>query len=144
MSGPTFSSLSEDASRAMLARKHIGRLAYSLHDHVDIQPVNYVYSDGWIFARTQVGSKLVTLAHHPWCAFEVDESSGLFSWESVVARGSFHLLDPESGSPDVYGRALAAMRTLIPDTFTAEDPTPGRGILFGVWVQEITGRSAQP
>ena len=94
MNGPTFSSLTEDASRALLARKHIGRLAYSLHDHVDIQPVNYVYSDGWIYGRTQVGSKLVTLAHHPWCAFEVDESHGLFSWESAVARGSFHLLDP--------------------------------------------------
>jgi nitroimidazol reductase NimA-like FMN-containing flavoprotein (pyridoxamine 5'-phosphate oxidase superfamily) len=144
MDGPTFSNLSDDASRALLARKHIGRLAYSLHDRVDIQPVNYVYADGWIFARTQVGSKIMMLAHHPWCAFEVDEVHGLFSWESVVAHGSVNLLDPESGSLEVYERALDAIRTLIPETFTTKDPTPRRGILFGIWVQELTGRSARP
>ena len=139
-----FSELSEDAARALLARKHIGRLAYSLHDRVDIQPVSFAYDDGWIFGRTQIGKKLAMLAHRPWCAFEVDEVHGLFSWQSVVVQGSFHLLDPESGSPEVYERALRQLSKLVPGTFTEDDPTPDRTILFGIWVQEITGRSAHP
>ncbi len=141
---PVFSELSDAAARALLARKHVGRIAYSLHDRVDIEPVHFAYDEGWIFGRTQMGTKLSRLAHHPWCAFEVDEVFGMFSWESVVVHGSFHLLDPESGSPVVYERALQHLRKLVPGTFSEDDPTPARTILFGIWMQEIHGRTARP
>ncbi len=141
---PNFAEMSAEAARALLAGSHMGRLAFSFHDRVDIQPINYVFEDGWIIARTQVGGKLSTLAHHPWCAFEVDAVRGLFDWDSVVARGSFHILDPELGSADRYESALAALRRLIPDTFSAADPTPQRSIIVGVYVEEITGRTARP
>lgn len=140
---PKFAELTEHASRTLLSSNHVGRIAYALHDRVDIQPVSYVYDGGWIFGRTRVGTKLEKLAHNPWCAFEVDEVRGPFDWDSVVAHGSFHLLDPESGSTDVYERALRRLRDLIPGTFDVDDPAPERTILFGVWVQELTGRSAR-
>ena len=142
-SAPQFSDLSEAKSRALLASKHVGRLAFSLHDKVDIQPVGYVFDDGWILGRTQVGSKLATLAHHPWCAFEVDDVRGMFDWDSVVARGSFYILDPELGSSERYERALEVLRKIVPETFSANDPTPERAILFGIYVQEMTGRCAR-
>lgn len=138
-----FADLSHTFAYAMLKRLHVGRIAYSLHDRVDIQPVNYVFDDGWIVGRTQVGSKLSTLTHNPWCAFEVDDVRGLFDWDSVVARGSFHILDPEEGSVDRYRRALTVLRELIPGTMSADDPAPERSILFGVHVDEMTGRSAR-
>lgn len=140
---PQFSELPEEQARLLLARNHVGRLAFSLHDRTDIQPLNYVYDDGWILGRTQIGSKLVTLAHHPWCAFEVDEVRDIFDWDSVVIRGSFSILDPEHSSPDRYQRALAKLRELIPAALSAADPVPQRMILFGVRVAEITGRSAR-
>ena len=140
---PLFTQLSDEQAQLLLARNHVGRLAFSLHDRTDIQPVNYVYDDGWIVGRTQVGSKLVTLAHHPWCAFEVDEVRAIFDWDSVVAHGSFSILDPEHGSPDRYQRALSKLRELIPAALSAADPVPNRMILFGVHVSEITGRSAR-
>ena len=139
---PVFRTLSDAESRSLLARHRVGRIAYSLHDRVDIEPVHYVYDGGWIFGRTSVGAKLATLAHRPWCAFEVDEVHGMFDWTSVVAKGSFHLLDPERGSPDTYGRALELMSTLVPHTFLPGDPAPHRSVLFGVFIQEIEGRSA--
>ena len=64
-----FTELDERSSRAFLARNHVGRIAYSLHDQIDIQPIHYVYDDQWLVGRTQIGSKLATLSHHPWCAF---------------------------------------------------------------------------
>jgi nitroimidazol reductase NimA-like FMN-containing flavoprotein (pyridoxamine 5'-phosphate oxidase superfamily) len=139
---PTFASLTEDECRAFLARRHVGRVAFTSGDGVDIQPVNYVYDNGWIFGRTQMGSKLASLAHRPSCAFEVDEVRGMFEWDSVVAHGSFDMLDPQSGSSDVYDRALTRMRMLIPDALTAKDPTPGRLILFGIFVSTLSGRAA--
>ena len=139
---PVFRALSDAESRALLARHHVGRVAYSLHDHVDIEPVHYVYDGGWIFGRTSVGAKLATLAHRPWCAFEVDEVRGLFDWTSAVAKGSFHLLDPERGSSDTYGRALELLSDLVPETFAPGDPAPHRSVLFGIFIQELQGRCA--
>lgn len=135
-------SLSEQEARAFLARQQVGRIAYSLHDRVDIEPLHFAFDGQWIFARTSAGTKLSTLAHHPWCAFETDKVHGLFRWTSVVVRGSVHLLDPETGSADTYGRALDAMREIVPQMFSAEDPSPQRTVLLGIFIHEIEGRES--
>jgi nitroimidazol reductase NimA-like FMN-containing flavoprotein (pyridoxamine 5'-phosphate oxidase superfamily) len=139
----TFVEIEESEARAFLARQHVGRIAYTFRDRVDIEPISYSYHDGWILGRTSIGTKLATLAHHPWCAFEADVVSGALDWTSVVAKGMFHLLDPKVGSPDVYQKALASAKSLMPDAFSPSDPTPHRGVLFGIFVNEITGRSAR-
>ncbi|MEP6730830.1 MAG: pyridoxamine 5'-phosphate oxidase family protein [bacterium] len=134
--------LSADDARAFLARQHTGRIAFAVRNNVDIEPISYTFGRDWILGRTSVGTKLAALAHQPWCAFEVDEIDGPFEWTSVVAKGTFYLLDPENGSPDVYAQALASAQSLVPDAFTASDPAPERSILFGIFVHEIRGRSA--
>jgi uncharacterized protein len=141
---PRFADLSEQSARALLARHHVGRLAFAFKNRVDIQPIHYVYDDDWLVGRTGVGSKLVSLAHQPWCAFEVDEVHGLFHWESVVVHGSFSMLDPKVGSSDRYDRALELLQRFIPGTFSAQDPVPERAILFAIHIDEIRGRSARP
>ena len=139
--GPVLSVLSERESRALLERNHVGRIAYSWHDRVDIAPVNYVYEAPWIFGRTSAGAKLVSLAHNRWCAFEVDEVQGLVDWQSVVAKGPFTSHDfPFDGWE--LDLARAALRTILPETLGTNDPTPERHLLFGIHVSEITGRSS--
>lgn len=138
-----FTELDERSSRAFLARNHVGRIAFSLHDQVDIQPIHYVYDDEWLVGRTQVGSKLASLSHHPRCAFEVDEVRGVFEWDCVVVRGSFSILDPETASVDRYTRALNKLRAFIPGTLGSDDPAPSRLILFGLHIDSISGRAAR-
>src|SRR5690349_4335455 len=70
---PTFRELTPAESRALLGRHNVGRIAYSFHDRVDVQPIHYVVSGDWLYGRTSRGEKFLTLAHNPWCAFEVDE-----------------------------------------------------------------------
>lgn len=70
---PTFRPLDRPEMEALLARNHVGRLAFSFHDRVDIEPIHYVYADGVLYARTSPGHKLTTLAHHRWVALEADE-----------------------------------------------------------------------
>jgi nitroimidazol reductase NimA-like FMN-containing flavoprotein (pyridoxamine 5'-phosphate oxidase superfamily) len=129
---------------AFLSRIHTGRIAFSLHDRIDIEPISYSYKNGWIFGRTSIGTKLATLAHNPWCAFEVDEIRGPLDWTSVVVKGAFNLLDPMRGSPDVYAQAMASVKGLTPDAFSPLDPLPHRSILFGIYANDLTGRSARP
>src|SRR3982750_4274941 len=77
-----------------LARNIVGRIAFTLHDRVDIAPIHYVYEAGWVYGRTSEGAKLATLAHNQWMAFEVDKTRDVFDWESVVLHGSFHRIAP--------------------------------------------------
>src|SRR6185503_10879083 len=98
------------------------------HDRVDIEPINYVYDDGWIYGRTAPGEKLAVLAHRPWVAFEVDNVKGLFEWTSVVAKGAVYMLDEESAASgaESWEHAIAVLRRLIPTALTERDPVPDR------------------
>lgn len=131
----------------ILARNHVGRIAFSFRDRVDIEPIHYVYHDGWIYGRTQPGTKLTIVQHNYWVAFEVDEigpSEDLFHWRSVVIRGGFYILHDEGTEQSDALRALAIeqIRRLTPDAFTDNDPVPFRNILFRIAVQEAEGRAA--
>ena len=143
---PTFRELSREEGEALLGRTHVGRLAYSFHDQVDIEPIHFVYADGWIYGRTSHGTKLTTIAHNRWVAFETDEVDSLFEWRSVVVKGAVYLLEPgqtrDPSGTDGYERALELLRGVIPETLTEQDPTPHRTILFRVAVDSMVGREA--
>jgi nitroimidazol reductase NimA-like FMN-containing flavoprotein (pyridoxamine 5'-phosphate oxidase superfamily) len=131
---------------AVLAAQSVGRLAFAFRDRVDIEPIHYVYRDGAVYGRTQFGTKVTVLAHHPWVAFEVDQVRALFDWESVVIHGRIEFPDPDGSPPqrEMYADAVAAFRTLVPAAFTDTDPTPARELVFVIAVADITGRAASP
>jgi len=141
---PHISAMSEAACLAMLQRHAVGRMAYSLHDRVDITPIHYVFADGWLFARTSHGAKMTTIEHSPWVAFEVDEIESVFEWRSVVVHGSAHMM-PRDGSPldaQHWSRGVELLRSIVPATGTANDPVPYRTLVFGIYVDAITGRAS--
>jgi nitroimidazol reductase NimA-like FMN-containing flavoprotein (pyridoxamine 5'-phosphate oxidase superfamily) len=144
-SRPLFSALSPTQCEQMLARHHIARLAYSHQDRVDVEPIHYVFHDQWIYMRTQPGTKLSRIVHNPWVALEIDESRALFDWDSVVVRGRLQLLDngPHDAARARYRTAVEALRTLIPEALTKDDPTPDRTIICGVFVDALEGRRAR-
>jgi nitroimidazol reductase NimA-like FMN-containing flavoprotein (pyridoxamine 5'-phosphate oxidase superfamily) len=136
--------MSRESSVGLLSRCHIGRLAFTFHDKVDIEPISYVYEDGWIYARTSPGTKLTTVKHHPWVAFEVDEINGRYDWQSVVVRGTIYFVDPERGLADAdeFERALEILRTADQHAMTEKDDAPHRQMIFRIHADEITGRAA--
>lgn len=141
---PAFRELDREASDAVLAAHHVGRIVYSFRGRVDIEPISYVYADGWIHGRTAPGTKLTTLRHHPWVAFEVDEAEGPFDWRSVVVHGTFYhrAADGPPSERETFQRALAALRGSMPETLTATDPVPSRTVVFGIFADDVTGRAA--
>ena len=130
---------------ALLTRNRVGRIAFSFHDRVDIEPIHYVFADGGIYMRTAPGTKLATLAHVPRVAFEVDEVEGLLAWRSVVARGTVYVV-ADTGSDDArahYRRALERLRQLSPRALLVGDPTPERRVVLKLHIAEIAGREAR-
>lgn len=142
---PTFRDLDASEADRLLTRNHVGRIAYSFHGRVDIEPISYVYTDGVIYMRTAPGSKLAMLAHAPWVAFEVDEVDGPFDWRSAVAHGTVYVLE-NSGSAlnrASYRVAVQHLRSLNPYAFGEHDPTPERTVVMQVQPDSVIGREAQ-
>lgn len=144
-SQPTFRELEPTEMEAILARNNVGRIAYSMHDRIGIEPIHYVYRDGWLYGRTAPGIKVRILEHRPWVAFEVDEVEGLFDWRSVVVRGTIHFPDPDGASEEreLHAQAVEALRDLLPTTLSPSDPTPFRNLVFGIHASDMSGRTAQ-
>ena len=141
---PEFSTLTPDASAAVLARNHVGRLAFWNGKTVDIEPLGYVSDGDWLFMRSAPGTKLAVLAHYPYVAFEVDEIEGPFDWRSVVAHGTIYLL-PADGAPITQKQlrqAVEAIRSAMPAAFTPADPVPERQIVYGLHIDRVDGRMA--
>jgi nitroimidazol reductase NimA-like FMN-containing flavoprotein (pyridoxamine 5'-phosphate oxidase superfamily) len=141
---PRFLELSDADAIALLERNHVGRLAFTFHDRVDIEPISYVFDDRAVYGRTSAGHKLTTLLHHPWVAFEVDEVDGPYEWRSVVVHGTFYLLDATGGDRDreAYAHAMKVLRRFDASALTTEDAAPHRTIVFRLFADEITGRAA--
>jgi uncharacterized protein len=142
---PSFSELTRDHAVALLERNHVGRIAFSFHDRVDVEPIGYVFRDGWLYARTSPGTKLSTVHHHPWVAFQVDEIESPFDWKSVVVHGTIYFPDPARGAHDQqeHDAAVAILRTIDPSAFTERDLTPQRQQVFRIHADNITGRQAR-
>jgi nitroimidazol reductase NimA-like FMN-containing flavoprotein (pyridoxamine 5'-phosphate oxidase superfamily)/osmotically-inducible protein OsmY len=131
---------------AVLSRNNVGRIAFALHDRVNIVPINYVYSDGWVYGRTAAAGKLRDILRNRRIAFEVDEHVDMFEWRSVIVRGPLYLIQPDTTqrARSIYKTALAAMRRLMPAALTTADPVPYRDQLFRIRAADVSGRSSTP
>ncbi len=127
---------------ALLRRHAVGRMAFSFHDRVDLLPIHYVYSDGWLFARTSAGRKMTTLAHAPWVAFEVDDVQSIFDWKSVIVHGTFYTMAPNGAATEarLWEKGVASLKRLIPATGTDADPVAYRSLVFGIHIDDVSGR----
>lgn len=147
---PTFRELAREECEAVLARNHVGRIAWAHANQIRIEPVHYVHAGRWLFGRTSPGAKLDTLGgnfYRAWpVAFEIDEVEALFRWRSVVVRGGFYALDEHGADWEraEWRTGVEQLRTLVPETFTPDDPAAFRTVLFRIAAQDVTGREATP
>ena len=142
MTAPRIEVLSSRQSEEILARNQVGRIAFTTQGRVNILPIHYKYDSGWIYGRTQPGGKLLLILRNRRVAFEVDEHEDVFEWRSVVAHGTFYII--ERGDDKVYRHAVDLLRDILPATMTGEDPTPYRTFFFRINVTELSGRAASP
>jgi hypothetical protein len=146
MRTPTFRELSKDECLDVLRRNHYGRIAFTLHDRVDVEPLHYVLEGEWLYLRTSAGTKVSTLTHGPFVAFEVDEVRAPFDWTSVVVKGTVYFISGVAGvdDPKEHAKAVRVLRRLVPETMTPQDPAPSRNVILRISLNEVHGRASQP
>jgi nitroimidazol reductase NimA-like FMN-containing flavoprotein (pyridoxamine 5'-phosphate oxidase superfamily) len=137
--------LSNDDAIALIERHHVGHIAITFHDLVRLKLCDYIYSQGWIYARAELGDDLTMARHHPWAAFEVDETEGIYDWRSVEVWGAVEFLSADVTSRDWYAfeNAVEILRTAVPQILTADDPLPNRIQLVRIHTDKILGRESR-
>jgi nitroimidazol reductase NimA-like FMN-containing flavoprotein (pyridoxamine 5'-phosphate oxidase superfamily) len=75
----------------LLGWAHLGRLATSSGERMQIFPVNYLVRDESILFRSAAGTKLTDLMERPEVAFEIDGEDSRWHW-SVVVHGRAEVL----------------------------------------------------
>ena len=138
-------SLDRREAELVLSKHHTGRMAFAFHDRITIELVNYVYADGWIYARIEQGPALTTLRHHQWVAFEVDELRTIYDWRTVTVHGSVQFLSDDRSSPEWrdFNRATELIRAQVPSVLTAADPMPNRTQIYRIHADELLGRESR-
>lgn len=132
-------------AESVLSKHHTGRMAFAFHDKITIELVNYVYADGWIYARIEQGAALTTLRHHQWVAFEVDELKTVYDWRAVTVHGSVQFLSDDRSSPEWrhFNKAMQLIRAQVPTVLTPADPLPNRTQVYRIHADEILGRESR-
>lgn len=136
--------ISREDSLDFLSKHHVGHIALSFHDLVRVKLCNYIYSEGWIYARTELGQDLVMAKHHPWAALEVAEAESIYDWRSVEVSGMIEFLSADMQSHDwfEFENAVQLLRTAVPQILTADDPMPQRVQVVRLHVDTILGRDS--
>lgn len=145
---PRFRVLDSEECEAIVAKNHIGRIAYAQDRSIDILPVYYAFADGWIYGRMRRSRKKAMLGWYGWwpVAFQVDEVEDMFHWRTVVIQGGFYAL-PADGAPweqKAREEAIDLLRGVIPQAFRKDDPMPAHSGIFRIAVQTIAGTEASP
>jgi nitroimidazol reductase NimA-like FMN-containing flavoprotein (pyridoxamine 5'-phosphate oxidase superfamily) len=136
---PEITRLAESDVQSILARNHVGRLAFVVGGDADIRPLHFVHSHGMIYCRTTPDARLTRESLSGRVAFEVDEVESVFYWKSVIARGHCHVLTAEGADAEEWTRATELLRKVVRDTFKEGDPVPGRTAILRIAVDEVTG-----
>ena len=136
-----FSRLDDRQARELLASQHVGRLAFTLHDRVVIEPISYVLLGDWLYGRTSEGTKLSVLRHSPWVAFEVDEIRSPYDWRSVVVHGTAYFISSDDDEA-LYREAVGLLRAADARVLTEDDPAKERSHVFRIYLNSLTGRAA--
>lgn len=135
--------LDDVESEAILARNQVGRLAYDDGTRITVEPMQYVYVDGWIYARTSGSARLKRVAGE-WAPvrFEVDEVDGSQRWRSVIVRGDFSVAEVGTARWLPLDWADAPVGRLRVDQLDA--PAPSREVVFRISVDRVLGNEIGP
>lgn len=139
---PLVHELSRAAIEVVLRRNGVGRLAYVLEDRVEMEPVHFAFTDGWIYGRTAQGARLRAVQHDRMITFHVDEVDGLLAWRSIVGRGRVAMLplDPTAQERAQWREGLAALQSLESSGHRTSDDIGPRGTAFRILLEEVIGQ----
>lgn len=148
-----FETLSDKQITGVVANNIIGRLGCHADGRTYVVPISYAYSGDYIYARTFEGLKIDMMRKNPEVCFQVDEMESMADWKSVIIWGTFEEINDKSerekGLKILMSRILPQLASetvkLAPEwPFPGNDLSAIEGIVFRIYIKEMTGRLEKP
>lgn len=143
--------LNQQQMNNILSSQVIGRIACCDGKYPYIVPMTYVFDGKNIYVQSLEGRKLELLRKNPNVCFEIDISSDMYSWQSVLAFGKFEELEGDE-SAVARERLYSSVMTLStgatvhqhehlePGDPILEESERVKPIMCRINIQEMTGR----
>ena len=101
--------LTGEASRELLTRVHLGRLACARANQPYVFPISFAYHENSLYCAATIGQKIVWMRENPLVAIEVDEIDSAQHWESVIVSGQY---EEFSDTPETWDKRQLAWSLL--------------------------------
>lgn len=143
-----FGELTNTQVEELLHKQILGRIGCHADGVTYIVPISYAYDGRFIYGHTFEGMKMRMMRRNPRICFEVDDTSNMANWQSVIAWGVMEEL-PEGPTREDAIRKLEkrAMPVQASETahLSSQWPFPSEmeevpGIIFRVALEQKTGR----
>lgn len=144
-----FYSLNSVEIEDLLKQQLVGHLGCQADGLIYVVPISYAYDGACIYARTHEGMKINMMRKNPAVCFQVDATSNMANWKSVITWGEYEeLTDPEErkmGLKVLMNRILPAitsetMKITADWPYVPDDLNEIKGIIFRIRIQSRTGR----
>jgi len=132
----------------VLQSQTTGRIGCYAKGQVYVVPVTYAYSEGYIYAHSQEGRKILMMRENPNVCFEVEAIENMANWRTVIAWGQYEELKSENERQ--AGMSILQSRFMPVVTSATVMPSHGMGpeivekakraVVYRIKLAESTGR----
>ncbi len=138
--------MTEGECRAMLARRHVARLACARNNQPYIIPVHVDLDGEFLYGFATLGQKIEWMRQNPLVCLEIDELMTDGQWASVVVFGQYEELPntPEHAESREVAERLFQMHPVWwePASIPLAKHEPRTPIVFRIRIGRVTGRRA--
>jgi nitroimidazol reductase NimA-like FMN-containing flavoprotein (pyridoxamine 5'-phosphate oxidase superfamily) len=141
--------LTTEASRDLLTRVHLGRLACAKANQPYVFPIFFAYHENSLYCAATIGQGIEWMRENPLVAIEVDEIDSAQQWESVIVSGRYEEFadTPETRDMRQLAWSLLQERKLwwepgYAETIRRGAERPMVPLYFRIGIGRITGHRA--
>lgn len=144
-----FGILTADQIQALLHQQTLGRLGCHAQGLTYVVPISYAYKEGYIYGYTSEGLKVSMLRQNNKVCFQVDNTTDLSNWQSVICWGEYEEITDDTGKTQALSLLNARnfpmhtsqkMHINAEWPFKEDDISKPLGIFFRIRVEDLTGR----
>ena len=140
-------SMTEAASRELLTRTHLGRLACAHEGQPYVTPMSVTYDANWLYGFSTLGQKITWMRANPHVCVEVDEVVSRQDWATVIVIGQYQELTTDQErtyAHDLLQRRPAWWEPGYSKTMIEGKERPLKGVYFRISIDQITGHVGIP
>jgi uncharacterized protein len=143
--------MTRQASIALLARTHLGRLACAHDGQPYITPMYFAYDEDCLYSFSTLGQKIAWVRANPMVCVEVEELASQHEWATVIVFGKYQEL-PDTPEYKMYRKRAYDLLRMRPmwwepgyvKTVLNEKTRPMEAMYFRIHIDHISGHRCIP